>query len=258
MINQRDKGIKAACFILKLPKSQHVIHTMCPTLYMSEKHRGIGLLSSLVPLAMNINPLIRADLAFAKIFSGLFIKDLSTATWHRVHTTLNHLINHFIITELILTVKKIDLCGSHCLDMHIRKRFSYFSKSAHVPLYTIMRIMCRDDMHLFGTLLPGTACNLYNLLVAHRILMRIFSAGRVGTELTNISTDIGGVDMSVDIEITLFPILPLAYFICQLSQRIEIQLIKRFSLFLGQALFIAYFRYQIHSDIHSNFWVLYH
>ena len=53
--------------------------------------------------------------------------------------------------------------------------------------------------------------------MAHCILVRVLSAGRVGTEFTDVGTDIGRVDMPVDIEVGFSTVFFPAYRIGKFS-----------------------------------------
>ncbi len=73
-----------------------------------------------------------------------------------------------------------------------------------VPVQPGFRIVGRDNVYLFDPACRNIINDIHDLLMFERIRFRVFAAGRVGTEFTDIFTDIGRIDMAVDIEVSLF------------------------------------------------------
>ena len=116
--------------------------------------------------------------------------------------------------------------------MKLRMGLFDLSKGTHIPLKPCIRIVCGDDMDLLGAIGYGIVGDLQHLFMAHRIGIGVFACRRIGTELADICTDIGRVQVTVDIEITLPAVLLFPYRICQFTQRIEVKVIECFTLFL--------------------------
>ena len=83
---------------------------------MTKEHRDIALLSSFMPFAMDLEPLIGAYLTLADVVAYFLVKYLRPTSWHRIHTVFYHKIEDFIVAFVIL----------FCQEVHLRSRKRFY------------------------------------------------------------------------------------------------------------------------------------
>jgi len=250
LVHQRDKGIEAPGLILQITQPQHMIDPVGTGLDVPEKHRSIALATALMPFAVNLQPAFGGDFAFAEVFAHFFIENLRPAAGHTVHPAFDHPIEHLIIAQSAAAVQIVHLCGRHGLDVYIRQCFAHRPEGIHIPLNPPFGIVGRDDVNFLGSFVPGLTGDGHHLIGAHGVGFGVFTAGGIGTEFAGIGADIGGVDVTVDIEIALFAVFGLANGVGQLTQYHQVQIVESFPFGLVEALAAAYFFDQIHVLFH--------
>ena len=239
LIDQRNEGVEASRFILEFPETEHVVDPVGPRLHMAEKHRGVALPAASVPAAVDIEPLFGADFSLADVVADLFVEDLRSAAGHRVDSALDHQVDHLVVTQPVALGEEVHLGGSERFDVQCGMGLFDLSEGSEVPIEARLGVVRRDDVDLSGSLGDGFVGDGQDLFVAQRILVGVFPAGAVGAEFADVFADVGGIDVAVDVEITLAPVFRFPDPRSEVPEAEKVQLVERFR-FLGVEAFTRF------------------
>ena len=199
MKSKRDEHLKPTSLILQFTQSQQVVDTVVSILDMSVQHCAIGPQTDLVCGPVNFKPSMSVGFVFAELVPHLGMENLRTATGHASQTGISQILKNPLDRFLGLEFKPIDFNCRPTLQMDLRIFLVEQFDDVAVPLVRFLMMQTTDDVHFGASVLRRFLTAGQDLIVVHRIALGVTQVAPECTKPTTVDTNVGRIEVGVDI-----------------------------------------------------------
>ena len=237
MERQRDEGLEPAGFILKLAQPEQVIQAVFRGLDVAVEHGAVGMQAHLVRDAGGIDPLLAGQLVIADDAPHAIVKDFGAAAGQGIHAGVFQALQHFALADLAALREIADLDHGEGFQVHLRKALLQAAQHLAVPIESQLRMQAAHDVKFgdgFAVALAGLVPDLFE---RHRVRLGIALLLAERAQLATGHADIGGIDVAVDVEVSLVAVQALADLVRQPADAQQIRsAVNRQAVLVGQPL----------------------
>ncbi len=186
---------------------------------------------------MDVQPVYGRGLGAADLLANFGMEDLSTSAGQAAQPGLDERFENIVHGPAGDLAKPLDLHGRIGLDVNLGGGFSDPAHDVEVIFEGQLVMEPADDVQLGRAACAGLPGAVDDLVVVHHIGSILAHIGPKCAEVARVNTDVGGVDVRVDVVIAEVPIAPLADQVGHRAQREEVvRVLQRQTIFEAQAL----------------------
>ena len=180
---------------------QQVIDTILIILHVAVEHGRVRAQSQLVGDARRVQPFAAVNLVVADDVANAVGKNLSPAARQRINTGCLHLDEGLLNGELRTLRQKRHFHHCECLDVNLREALLQSRNEVEEVFERQIRVQSADDVELRDRLSVAGGRGLPCLLQGHCVGALASLLAAEGAETAGSNTDIGRIDMPIDVEV---------------------------------------------------------
>src|SRR6056297_2080128 len=195
---------------------------------MAKQHSGVSAQATVVNDFGNLQPAFAADFLRTDFIADLFPENLGATPRHGAQTRLlerTYNIDHRFAAD---SRKIIDFNSSECFDVQARGFFFDGPQHFQIKLERQIRMQATDRMNLGGAGSFGFTNLGPHLIQIEGVTTRIACFSGKSTEDTLVDTEVGIIDVAVDVEINLIAVFSFIALGCQFTNLKQFKRFKQF------------------------------
>ena len=177
--------------------------------------------SQFVRRAMDFQPLGGIRLVFANPIAHIGMKDLRTSARHAAQPRFDQVLQDLANRFLRQVFKPVDLDRRPGFQMQARKRVVQHPDDIDVPVKILLVMQTAHNVHLGTTVIDRFLAPSQDLLVIHHVSFGISQIRSKSTKRAPIDTDVGGIQVRIDVVVGQIAVKPLADQIGQLPDVVQ-------------------------------------
>ena len=207
---QRNESLEAFGLILQGAQADEMIHSVFFRFDVAVEHCAVGMKTKVVGLARGFDPDIAVDLVVADDASYGLGEDLGTAAGQGIHAGSFQLFEDLTNGELGACGEVADLNHREGLEVDGGEALLKATKEFAVPVEGERGVETADNVEFRDGFRPAFAGDLPGLFVRHGVAVGIADLFTEGTELALSDANVGGVDVTVDVVVSIVAVDALA------------------------------------------------
>ncbi len=201
MERERDEGLEASGVVLEVAQADEMVHAVLVVFDMAVKHGGVGFEAELVRHAGGFQPFVAIDFVVADDVTDAVGEDLGAAAGHGVDACILQLLQGFGNGEFGALRKEGNLDHGEGLDVDLRKALLKAAHQIEEVLEGKVGMEAADDVELGDGLGIAGGSGCPGLFERHGVGARGAFAASESAEAAGGDTDIGRIDVAIDVEV---------------------------------------------------------
>ena len=210
MKGQRDEGLEAAGFVLQRAQLEQVVDAVFVVFDVAVEHGRVRFQSDLVGESGGVEPLIAVDLVVADDVAHAVGEYFCAAAGERIHARGFELLQRLANRELGTFRKIRNLDHGEGLEMHLRKALLQAGAEIEEILKRQVGMQSADDVKFGDGLAVSGSGGFESFIERHGVGAGSVLLAAEGAQAAGRDANVGGIDVSVDVEIRLVAVHALA------------------------------------------------
>jgi len=198
---QRDEGLEAAGFVLDLAQLEEMVDAVFVVLDVAIEHGGIGAEAVFMGQARGVEPLAAVDLVIADDRAHAGGEDFGAAAGHGIDSRFAHADQGFVDGELGTAGQVRDFNHGEGLDMYLGETHFQAADKIEKIFEGQIGMEAADDVELGDGFGVAGGCRFPGFFEGHGVPSGIAFGAAEGAEAAVGYTDVGGVDVAIDVEV---------------------------------------------------------
>src|ERR1017187_2816841 len=234
---QRNEGDEAVCFVLQRAQLHQVVGAGLIVFDVAVEHGAVRPKAKLVGGARGLEPFVAVDLVIANDEANAIVENLGPAPRHRIHAGVAQPLQRLADRNAAAPRQVRDLHHREGLQMHLGKALLEAAQHLAKPVQRQLRMQAAHDMEFGDRFAPAFARALPYLVERHGVCLGIAHALAESAQPATRHTNVGGVNVPVDVEVSGIAVHPLANQVGQIPQRQDIAgAVERYAIVEGEPL----------------------